>query len=312
MTLALAGCLYPDLSEFERCSAGACGTGANAQGGAGPNTNVSATTTGTGPATATTTGSGGGGNGPTGPCDLGPNQSGSPGIENPGAPGRCIDVREATFDEYEAFRVAMTPEVYATLPIDPALCDFKLTDGEDFRPLEYIWNEYDNAPSMYGARPVLGLDWCSAYLYCKAAGKSLCGTVNGAPVAMSGPDWADETEMAEACIADAQSDPTSGCSSTQGCAQNPLYCSVPADTGCVGSAGLHHMLSNAVEFEDNCTRIDTGPYEDDPCRTRGLNYADDGAGGAALAQTCKWPSPSNALRGDRQDQGGVRCCWDAK
>lgn len=313
ITLALAGCLYPDLSEFERCTEGACGAGASGQGaagsGAGPNTSASTTTTNVG---ASSTTGGGGGGAPSGPCTLAENQSGSPGIENPAAPGRCIDVRETTFDEYEAFRVTMTPEVYASLDIDPALCDFKLTDGESFLPLQYIWSAYNLDKQTYGPRPVVGLDWCSAYLYCHAAGKSLCGNPDGTPVDRTAVAWESQTELAQACIADTAALPTPGCASTQGCSPNPLGCAVPADTGCVGSAGLHHMLSNAVEFEDNCTH-DGGSYEDDGCRLRGLNYADDGEGGAAeLAVKCTWPAPTDSLRGDRQDQGGVRCCWDAK
>jgi hypothetical protein len=260
-------------------------------------------------------GGGAGGIAPPGPCDLGPGQSGSPGIENPGAPGRCIDIRETTFDEYEAFRVAMTQELYDSLPIDPALCAFKLDpnlDPQGFFPLQYIWNAYNQDSAMYGPRPVIGLDWCSAYLYCHAAGKALCGNPDGSPVDRSAPNWQLLTEMAEACFADASELPTAGCSSTQGCSPNPLFCAVPADEGCVGRAGLHHMLSNAVEFEDNCTHEGTD-YADDACRVRGLNYADDGEGGAGeLAEKCGWPSSDDALRGDRQHQGGIRCCWDAK
>ncbi|NUO53216.1 MAG: hypothetical protein HOV80_30580 [Polyangiaceae bacterium] len=319
ITLALAGCLYPDLSEFERCSDGQCGSGADGQGGdgsgAGPNTTVTSTSTGSSSTTgtATTTSGGGDGGGMTaGPCSLGPGQSGSPGIVNPGAPGRCIDVRETTFDEYEAFRLAMTAELYATLDIDPAKCDFKLTDGESFLPLQYLWNVYNLDKATNGPKPVVGLDWCSAYLYCAAAGKSLCGNPNGTSIDMSSVAWESQTEWAQACIADAGELPSAGCTSTQGCSPNALTCASPADTGCAGSAGLHHMLSNVIEFEDNCTH-DGGSYEDDPCRLRGLNYADDGIQDPAdLAMRCTWPTPDDGLRGDRQDQGGVRCCWDAQ
>jgi formylglycine-generating enzyme len=309
ITIALAGCLYPDLSEFERCSGGRCGEGANGQGGAGSGAGPNATVTSSNASTAsaTTTSGGGGGGVPTGPCDLGPGQSGSPGIENPGAPGRCIDIRETTFDEYETFRIGIAASLYDSLPPGEAeLCDFKAATPSEYKPWDVLWTKYNNDKTTFGPKPVLGIDWCEARLYCAHAGKMLCGTPTGGVVDTSLPDWGAETELAQACIANTQDPPTSGCVTTQGTCTNSLDCAVAANAGCVGSIGLLHTQSNAVELENNCTD-DGPPHSDDKCRLRAFTYAD----GGTVAQ-CSEFSMEEVDRGDQQWQGGVRCCWDAQ
>lgn len=311
MTLALAGCLYPDLSEFERCNDGACASGTNggAGAGAGPNSGASATTTSTGASNSTgsTTSGGGGGGIPAGPCSLGPGQSGSPGIENPGAPGRCIDIRETTFAEYEAFRQTIGTDLYELLSADEVpLCDWKEPSADEYMPWNVLWSMFNNDKTTFGPKPVLGTDWCEARLYCAYAGKQLCGTTTGGVVDTSGAQWASETELAQACIANTQDPPTAGCVETQGTCQNSLSCAVPADTGCEGSIGLFHMQSNAVEQENNC--VDDGPpHDDDRCRLRMFTHADGGT-----VSQCSEFSMEDYPRSQQHWQGGIRCCWDAR
>jgi formylglycine-generating enzyme required for sulfatase activity len=88
--------------------------------------------------------------------------------------GYCIDATEVTRDQYAAW--------LGTSPVtggQPAYCSWNTS----FTP-SCEW-----PPGAKGARPVVCVDWCDAYAYCKAVGKRLCGKIGGGSNGYS--DFAD-------------------------------------------------------------------------------------------------------------------------
>jgi formylglycine-generating enzyme required for sulfatase activity len=77
---------------------------------------------------------------------------------------------------------------------------------------------------------------------------------------------------------------------------------------CVGSLGLHHMLSNVWEWEANCMEAGVADEDaDDDCRYRGTPYHDGGS-----VPECSWSNGDEVSpRDNKAYHVGFRCCWSS-
>lgn len=202
--------------------------------------------------------------------------------------GYAIDATEVTRQQYAAW-LATSPSVTGQ---DPG-CDGWNTS---YLP-ETAWPERacDSTvwpPGSKGDHPVVCVDWCDAYAYCKAVGKRLCGAIGGGPEA-----WADHANAAKsqwynACssggahnypyggdpsVTDTDGFQKSACNGSE----NGLKTTAPvaALSGCQstdsGFAGVLDLSGNVREWEDACEPGFNGA----PCRVRGGSFGDSYYGG---------------------------------
>lgn len=306
---SFAACLFPDLSSFQRNegsgaghpsgSGGAMGAGAgNGTGGSGASTSTS-NPSGTGGSTLA-------------PCDLHAKQKGGKGIPNPSlmVPGRCIGTTEVSWAEYEEFLVDAgdyKPDSGSWLSaasLNPA-CGFKDAMGQKrYEPTGYIYTEWFNHQAADNDKPVQGVDWCDASIYCRWAGKDLCGGTTGEPVDNGDGLWPNNTEWYYACQAAVPWPNTTACYQMDMSAGEVGETFAVDDPSCK-SHGLYHMLSNVWEWESNCSSTGDAGTADDSCYYRGQPDQQDG-----MPADCGTPNNAPIPRystGD--DHIGFRCCW---
>jgi formylglycine-generating enzyme required for sulfatase activity len=170
----------------------------------------------------------------------------------------CIDATEVTNVAYGAFLDAK-PNSH----LQPATCSWNV----DYMP--------SGGPPASDTRPVVGVDWCDAWLYCASSGKRMCGHVgsggnnpagafanasmsewysvctNGGVSAFSYGDTFDGTKCAHA-------------------GDDGTLAHVSAIASCVGTTppydAVFDMSGNAWEWEDSCAGDRGGG---DLCRVRG-------------------------------------------
>ena len=126
------------------------------------------------------------------------------------------------------------------------------------QPADCNWNtdytpQGDWNPASKGTYPVVGVDWCDAYAYCKGVGKRLCGKIGGNENAYG--DYADpaKSQWMNACSSGGQNDYSYG-STYAGTTCNgddaPGSATVPAKTmtGCQsavsGYTGVYDLSGN--------------------------------------------------------------------
>lgn len=201
----------------------------------------------------------------------------------------CIDSTEVSNAQYKAWLL-------------------KNPDGAN-QPMECAANSFVPMSGSPPAddKPVVNVDWCDAYGYCKANGKRLCGKIGGGPNS-----WADfaqpglsqwlgacskagtqtypygNTYDIPACnVGDAQPDGGPSVSWPVG--------SAPTCEG--GYPGIFDMSGNVWEWEDSCDPNST------KCRRRGGSYTSD-----ATNVTCAVGGTLDRL--SFASNGGFRCCAD--
>lgn len=158
-----------------------------------------------------------------------------------------------------------------------------------------------------GALPVTCVDWCDAFTYCRAAGKRLCGAIDGGS-AMFGPS-ADprESQWVDACSSGGKYEYAFGATF------DPVRCNgVAFGKGTVllvgslstcrspepGYADVHDLTGNVWEWEDAC-QFKTGM--NDACNIRGGSYFNDG-------RSLRCAAPGVAMRYAQSSAIGFRCC----
>ena len=178
-----------------------------------------------------------------------------------------IDMTEVTKGQYDDW-LASNPVLPASTDLN---CGYVTSYAE--QGTGYTGTDADH-------HPVVNVDWCDAYEYCRGVGKRLCGAIGGGSVDYSaGYEDPAQSQWYRAC--------TSGGNNTYpyGNTYEPSTCdgydywndndstmqtvAVGSFTNCVtsatGYAGVHDLSGNVWEWEDGCTF--TGPSG--ACHTRG-------------------------------------------
>ncbi|MDB4936768.1 MAG: Serine/threonine kinase [Labilithrix sp.] len=207
----------------------------------------------------------------------------------------CIDSTEVTQAQFNVF-IADTAR-----PTPPNVCTYRTT--------------YGGAMRANDALPVVDVDWCEAWMFCKWAGKRLCGSRNGVVINDFGPaSNAQVSEWFAACSHSGTnkypygdtSTPTTcnSCDRTGSCMSNAPRVPVASLAGCQGGyPGIFDMTGNVAEWEDDCDVKGTAP-ENDQCPPRGKDTSS-----AASNSTCAISElPSFNLRQQANAVTGIRCC----
>lgn len=153
----------------------------------------------------------------------------------------CIDATEVTQGEYEAF-LART-DGGASAPAAPECGD----DGD--RVPKESWHPGD---AFFRKFPVMGVSYCDAWSYCRAAGKRLCGRRGGGALASADVANAETSEWYRACSkAGTKIYPYGDESVNNACATDNSV--RPVGQGCEGGyTGIFDMVGNAGEWIDAC------------------------------------------------------------
>jgi formylglycine-generating enzyme required for sulfatase activity len=222
-------------------------------------------------------------------------------------PAFCIDETEVSVGQYREFLVDNV------FPMDPTKfprqCDWKGAGQDAFTPLGYVWMHYEMLRPAEDNRPVFGVDWCDAAIFCTWAGKRLCGaeSPSGGHIAGSSTDakWASTGEWYRAC-----SGPL-GLAYSYGAVPEAGICNDQETTQMLPGGGegdpfnttdvtlpplcyaswlqgpVHDMNGNVQEYEDNCMDSQHGSYAQDLCFARGGPY-----NFAAADMRCDYPGPN--------------------
>jgi sulfatase modifying factor 1 len=218
--------------------------------------------------------------------------------------GYCIDATEVTEAQYAAFLAADAG--FSGAP--GQACNWKT----DFLPANpnggsqvCRWD-----PATFPNLPVVCVDWCDAFAFCKWAGKRLCGAISGGAVSFAGSDHQDATkdQWYRACSkGGVQKYPYGNtfdgggvCNVKDGGGVNEVA-DAGAFAGCAGGyAGLHDMVGNAFEHEDSCSGTTNRA---DFCMIRGGSWFHPDT----TFSSCP-PFGDQNRRDDRFDDVGFRCC----
>jgi formylglycine-generating enzyme required for sulfatase activity len=212
-----------------------------------------------------------------------------------GAEPYCIDSTEVTRDQYAAW-----------------LAGSPTTSGQD------SWCSWNTSfvptrqwpPGTKGGHPVVCVNWCDAYAYCKGIGRRLCGNIDGGANAWGDFNNATKSQWFNACTSGGQNDyPYGDTFDGQACNGDDKGVGSTVSAGSLstcqssvsGYAGVYDLSGNAYEWEDTCSG---SLGSADACRVRGGSYYPDAAG----AMRCDVDSGLSAKRNIADDNVGFRCC----
>jgi formylglycine-generating enzyme required for sulfatase activity len=196
----------------------------------------------------------------------------------------CIDQTEVTNAQYHDFVAANPPT-----SDQPAECAW----NGSWVPFNGQWT-YQNTTASY---PITGVNWCQAYMFCKWAGKHLCGAPDGG----SATSWASSAYYSACSHGGAHVFPygdaldAGACNGVEGGADASVP--VPITTCAGGYPGLFDMVGNVQEWIDHCDKTDSG--QNDSCFLSGSSY---GFGDPSC------PSYVGLPRDGLYDDLGFRCC----
>jgi sulfatase modifying factor 1 len=217
----------------------------------------------------------------------------------------CIDSTEVTGADYAAFVEAGTGT-----SLEPPECAWKNGSWDNGGEWTLV-----NGPTG----PAGDVDWCDAYVYCKWAGKRLCGAIDGGSVPYD--SYADETKdqwFAACGGADATAYPygnefdQSACNGLLADGGYPdgatTYTVEPVASKktCQGGyPGIFDMSGNVAEWEDCCDVSSGGDAAAQPCRYRGGSaHSSEDELTCATGESFGVPYD----RGRHDDDLGFRCC----
>ena len=201
----------------------------------------------------------------------------------------CIDTTEVTNVLYGAFLAA-----HPSSTLQPAACAWNV----DYTP--------SGGPPASDTRPVVGVDWCDAWLYCAWSGKRLCGHVGdgdnnptGAFADASMSEWYDVcTNGGASAFAYGNGFDSAKCAHA---GDGGVYVHANSIPSCVGTTAPYNtvfdMSGNAGEWEGSCSGEQGGG---DLCRVRGGGPLGSSQGSCAMDELARRDQASEAV--------GFRCC----
>ncbi len=215
----------------------------------------------------------------------------------------CIDSTEVTNTDYEVFLAA-----HPSVTLGPASCSWKpdFDHGGTWTPING------------GNAPAGNVDWCDAFVYCKWAGKRLCGDPHGGSTAYASFADPNSDEWYFACSdGGALAYPYGASFDEHACNGRladggfpdaaPAYTvkSVAQQPSCHGGfSGVFDMSGNAAEWEDCCDDSTGGDASTQKCRMRGGSANSD-----EPQLACDDPASFGPYsRASFTDDLGFRCC----
>ena len=217
--------------------------------------------------------------------------------------GYCIDSTEVTREQYQ-FWLASNPTTTGQI----SDCSWNTSFALDST---CIAGSAVCQGASCGNQPVVCVDWCDAYAYCKAVGKRLCGKIGGSSNDFGSYADASMSQWYNACSSHAQSTyPYGNTYSAQACngADHGTGNTVAVGTlatcqSAIGNySGIYDMSGNVWEWEDSCN----GSGATANCQLRGGSfYSAVGSTSCLIVYT----SANNAnVRNHAVDSFGFRCC----
>jgi formylglycine-generating enzyme len=207
--------------------------------------------------------------------------------------GYCIDSTEVTRAQYKAW-LDTSPSTSGQI----AECSWNTnyTPTSDWPPTDKL-----NYPVVY-------VNWCDAYAYCKAVGKRLCGKIGGGANDYRDFNDATKSQWFSACSSGGTNrypygnefNPTT-CNSREAGYLSPL--AVKFLTNCQPSApyaGVYDLSGNIAEWEDSCE----GDLKHQYCHLRGGAYCPH----LNLKQDSCGRVPYGSNRNNSDPHYGFRCC----
>jgi sulfatase modifying factor 1 len=214
----------------------------------------------------------------------------------------CIDTTEVTNTQYEAFLDDPVVDPAEPLQQHPK-CAGK---NPDFHP-DGIEGSAVDTPGRED-HPVVNVDWCDAWAYCRWAGKRLCGKVGGGALAPGTQGNPDLSQWAYACTNHGMGKYPWGAMPRSMACNLGLTEAPPIKTQPVASLPkcsgpdprIFDLIGNAEEWIDQC-RPNPDPTKADLCAYMGGSYTDSEASG-------RCDHFDEDPRDDRWRARGFRCC----
>jgi sulfatase modifying factor 1 len=171
----------------------------------------------------------------------------------------CIDSTEVTNVQYGQFLTSI--EAAPGMAVRPMGCEMQTDFTPRFDATHVAW------PAAPGTDryPVVVVNWCQAYAYCKWAGKRLCGNIGGGPTVQKNPVLLQEAPQSQWMYACSKGGAmmypyppgnTFDLNACGGIGSGVALGDVGSQTRCVGAyPGIHDMSGSVWEWVDSCGSV---------------------------------------------------------
>ena len=218
--------------------------------------------------------------------------------------GYSIDATEVTRDQYNAW-LGTDPDTAG----QASFCAWNDAFAPDTANPEGGCSPTTMPPGSKGNLPIVCVDWCDAFAYCKAVGKRLCGKIGGGSNAFTDHANPAASQWFNACSSNGQNDfpygdtydgQTCNGSDKSGGTILPVGSLAGCQSSVAGFEGVYDLSGNVLEWEDSC---DAASAAKDFCRNRA---------GACFNTSIylRCDHDGGNQRGSHDGGIGFRCCSD--